>query len=240
MHGEKFVDMRTRLAAIEALSVVKRWWGQKRVAETLGVSPSVLSRYSNGRTLPNRDRAETILRYVLDEVLSGLVSSLIRRTGDGLYDLTVPMRDPSLLKLIAVTAFTTFKDVRITKVLTVATDGIPCATVVASEIGAELVVAKDWKDPIYDEFLEEKIVRSPPVVEYLYVPRRALRRNDNVIIVDDVIRSGRTVAALYRIATRSGANVVGVFALASIADSIEKLRTELGVKCPVKVLVNLG
>ncbi|MCS7094898.1 MAG: phosphoribosyltransferase family protein [Thaumarchaeota archaeon] len=240
MFGEKFVDMRIRLAAIEALSVVKRWRGLKRMAEVLGISPSVLSRYTNGRSLPNKDRAEAILRYVLDEVLSDLLTTLVRKTGDGLYDLTVPMRDPNMLKLIAATAHTTFKNARPMKVLTVATDGIPCATVVASEMGAELVVAKDWKDPVYDEFIEERVTRSPPVVEYLYIPRRALRRNDNVLIVDDVIRSGKTVAALYKMVNRSGATVVGIFALASIADSVDKLRTDLGVKCPVRVLVNLG
>ncbi|MCS7126874.1 MAG: phosphoribosyltransferase family protein [Thaumarchaeota archaeon] len=240
MFGEKAVDVRTRLAAIEALFVVKRWLGQKRVAEALDISPSVLSRYSNGRSLPSRQRAEAILAYVMEQVLPELIGSVVKRTGEGLYDLSVAMRDPNLLRLIALTACAAFRAHRPTKVLTVATDGIPYATAVASELGAELVVAKDWKDPVYDEFVEERVVRSPPVVEYLYIPRRALRRNDNVLIVDDVIRSGRTVAALHRMAVRSGANPIGVFALASIADSAQRLGSEHGVKCQVKVIVNLS
>jgi adenine/guanine phosphoribosyltransferase-like PRPP-binding protein len=150
--------------------------------------------------------------------------SLLRRTPEGLYDLSQILQDQRILKTIGLYTSLLFSGSAVEKVLTVATDGVPLAVHVATELGAQLVIAKPVKDPVYTDFVEERIVRSPPVVEYIYLPKRIIRRSERVLIVDDFVRSGKTVEALLRFVERFGAEPVGVFAVAVLNETARALR----------------
>jgi adenine phosphoribosyltransferase len=76
-------------------------------------------------------------------------------------------------------------------------------------------------------------------VKYLYLPKAALRKGEHVLIVDDMVRSGTTIEALTRMSERAKSKIVGVFAIASVDQSMAKLKSRLGLTCPIESLVTL-
>ncbi|MGC8962280.1 MAG: phosphoribosyltransferase family protein, partial [Candidatus Bathyarchaeia archaeon] len=117
-----------------------------------------------------------------------------------------------------------FAGKRITKVLTAAVDGIPLSTLLAHRLGVKLVIAKKEREVGVREFLEEMyILPGSGVTVSLYVPRGIIRKNDSVLIVDDVIDSGEAQSALIKIVERARGDVTGIFALISIGDDWKKL-----------------
>lgn len=65
----------------------------------------------------------------------------------------------------------------------------------------------------------------------------ALRKGENVLIVDDVIRSGETQRALLEMCGQAGAKPVGMFFLISVGDVIDRLKEEYSI--PVESLIRL-
>ena len=220
----KLDETKLKLLALETLRALRTRYQLKELAEKLGIQMSVLSRYVHGKVMPTRERALAIVELARRDYFPEFFESLLRRTPEGLYDLTPIIQDQRILRTIGLYTSLIFARSVVEKVLTVATDGVPLAVHVANELGAQLVIAKPVKDPVYTEFVEERIVRSPPVVEYIYLPKRILRRSERVLIVDDFVRSGKTVEALLRFVERFGAEPVGVFAVAVLEETARTLR----------------
>jgi len=220
----KLDETKLKLLALETLRALRTRYQLKELAEKLGIQMSVLSRYVHGKVMPTRERALAIVELARRDYFPEFFESLLRRTPEGLYDLTPIIQDQRILRTIGLYTSLIFARSVVEKVLTVATDGVPLAVHVATELGAQLVIAKPVKDPVYTEFVEERIVRSPPVVEYIYLPKRILRRSERVLIVDDFVRSGKTVEALLRFVERFGAEPVGVFAVAVLEETARTLR----------------
>jgi len=231
--------LKLRLNAIELLGLLKKKYDYKLLSEMLELPPSILCRYVKGRVLPNKSRSERILALFSEKMLTEMIKAKITRTEEGFYDLYEVVKDIRLQKLIGKVAFNEFSYVPVNKLLTVAADGIPIAVEVANEFNVDLIIAKQRKDLSVRDCLEEKIIRTPPIIEYLYIPRRAIKRGENVLIVDDLIRSGKTVITLARLTERAGGNIVGVFSIAMIEGMAEKLREELGMTCQIKSIVTL-
>ncbi len=72
----------------------------------------------------------------------------------------------------------------------------------------------------------------------LYVPKSALKRRDSVLIVDDMIKTGETQAALIDIIKQAKAEVSGVYSLISVGNEWEK-KMKLPKKGLVEVVINL-
>lgn len=231
--------LKLRLNAVEVLGLLKKKYDYKTLSEMLDLPPSVLSRYVKGRVLPNRSRSERIISLFSEKMLADMIRSKIIKTEEGFYDLYEVVKDIRLQKLIGKVAFNEFSHVPVNKLLTVAADGIPVAVEIANEFNVELIIAKQRRDLSVRDCLEEKIIRTPPIIEYLYIPRRAIKRGENVLIVDDLIRSGKTAVTLAKLTERAGGNIVGVFSIAMIEGMAEKLREELGMTCQVKSIVTL-
>ncbi len=240
MDSKSRIDvLKLRLNAIEVLGLLKKKYDYKTLSEMLDLPPSVLSRYVKGRVLPNRSRSERIISLFSEKVLADMIRGKIIKTEEGFYDLYEVVKDIRLQKLIGKVAFNEFSYVPVNKLLTVAADGIPVAVEIANEFNVELIIAKQRRDLSVRDCLEEKIIRTPPIIEYLYIPRRAIKRGENVLIVDDLIRSGKTAVTLAKLTERAGGNIVGVFSIAMIEGMAEKLREELGMTCQVKSIVTL-
>lgn len=240
MDSKSRIDvLKLRLNAVEVLGLLKKKYDYKTLSEMLDLPPSVLSRYVKGRVLPNRSRSERIISLFSEKMLADMIRSKIIKTEEGFYDLYEVVKDIRLQKLIGKVAFNEFSYVPVNKLLTVAADGIPVAVEIANEFNVELIIAKQRRDLSVRDCLEEKIIRTPPIIEYLYIPRRAIKRGENVLIVDDLIRSGKTAVTLAKLTERAGGNIVGVFSIAMIEGMAEKLREELGMTCQVKSIVTL-
>ena len=156
----------------------------------------------------------------------------------GLFDNMKILSDTALMSLIAEEIASKYMGKDVSKVLTAATDGIPLAVHIADELNIDVVYAKKKKEVGVEKFYEVNYVPSASgSVMTLYLPQWALKKGDNVLIVDDVIRSGETQRALIDMCKQAGAVPIGMFFLISVGNFVDKLREEYNI--PVDVLVRL-
>ncbi|MEM3443060.1 MAG: phosphoribosyltransferase family protein [Candidatus Bathyarchaeia archaeon] len=220
-------ELKLRLMTIDLLRTAKykRNITYRELSSKTGLPVTVLSRYAKGHVLPNTARAKQLWK-VLNKLV-GLESELrnrIKFDEDGYFDNTDIIGDFNILQQAANHALANFAGKRVTKVLTAAVDGIPLATMVANALGVNLVIAKRNKEVGVKAFLEETYVlgRDSGVTMTLYIPKDALRKRDSVLIVDDMIKTGETQAALVNLVKKAKAEISGIFSLIAVGDEWTK------------------
>jgi adenine/guanine phosphoribosyltransferase-like PRPP-binding protein len=115
-------------------------------------------------------------------------------------------------------------------------DGIPVGLAIASMLDLDLVVAKRRKELGFSEFYEETYLsRDPPSLVTLYVPRESLKKGSRVLIVDDLLRSGRTLKALINIVKQAKAEVAGIFSLVAVGNEWRDIIKDLNVRTVVLI-----
>jgi adenine/guanine phosphoribosyltransferase-like PRPP-binding protein len=118
-------------------------------------------------------------------------------------------------------------------------DGIPLATMVSNALGVNLVVAKRNKEVGVKAFLEETYaLRDSGVTITLYIPKEAIKKRDSVLIVDDMIKTGETQAALLNLVRKAKAEISGIFSLIAVGEEWKKKLKPSG-DCPVEVITYL-
>jgi xanthine phosphoribosyltransferase len=105
-----------------------------------------------------------------------------------------------------------FKDAHPTRVLTAEVSGIIPAMATAYAMGLPLVYARKHKpvtmtDPVFVEFAPSH-TKGGEVS--LMVSPEFLHTGDRVLIIDDFLATGKTIAAMVRIVESAGAQVVGI------------------------------
>ncbi|RLF22608.1 MAG: adenine phosphoribosyltransferase [Thermoprotei archaeon] len=232
----KYDELKFRLRAIEVLRTLKEVYSYEELSGDLRLSPQALSRYVSGKVIPSLDRCREILE-LMSKRLGNIILEYIN-VRENVVDVTSLLSNPRLLRAVAKVAATYFIDKGVTKVLTKEVNGIPIATLIADEIGALLVVARERKEVGVDKFIEVKHVYPSGTYTYIYVPKYLLKKGDRVLIADDLIRSGSTVRALANVCRLAECEIIGVFAIIGKHDGIRALESEL--KVPVIVIVKLS
>ncbi|MBC7264281.1 MAG: xanthine phosphoribosyltransferase [Chloroflexi bacterium] len=131
-----------------------------------------------------------------------------------------------------------FRTARVTKVLTAEISGIAPAFTTALALNVPLVYARKSK-PITmpaEVYEESAPSHTKGVFVRLMVSPEVLGSGDRVLIVDDFLATGQTIAALARLVQKSGAQLVGIGTV--IEKTFEKgreLLAPLGV--PIESLV---
>lgn len=204
----------------------------------IAVSPVDLSRYTSGSHLPSPSRALEILQAAYR---SGLVSEAVKQRvlvdEMGVVNVRHLAYDLDILLLAASAAYLEFAG-SVDAVLTAAVNGIPLATIISWALSARLAVARRERESTSARYFEaEVILRDPPSVSHLYLPAEQLRRGERVLIVDDLLRSGRTLRALMRIAASANAYVVGVLSILAAGEGW-RLAVPEGAKAVVLHVVN--
>ena len=130
-------------------------------------------------------------------------------------DITPLLSDPALLRRAVEALAAPFDDDGITKVIGIEARGFILGAMLADHLGAGFVpVRKHGKLP-YDTVAEEYALEYGTDRIEMHVD--ALRPGDRVLIHDDVIATGGTAAACYRLATHNGADVAGFAFLLELA-----------------------
>lgn len=217
-------DLKFRLMTIELLRTAKNRYTYRELSEKTNLPVTVLSRYAKGHVLPNSERARQLWK-TLSKIV-GLEIELQKRikfNSEGYFDNTSIIGNTNLLRQAANYALTKFAGKRITKVLTAAVDGVPLATMIANALSVNLAVAKSRKEVGVSKFLEETYVLSGSGVALtLYIPGISIKRGDSVLVVDDIIKSGDTQAALVNLVYKAKSELSGVFALIAIGEAWRK------------------
>ncbi len=232
-------ELKLRLMTIELLRTAKykRNITYRELSSKTGLPVTVLSRYAKGHVLPNTARAKQLWKVLRKIVgLEMELRSRIKFGEDGYFDNTEIIGDFSILQQAANHALANFAGKRATKVLTAAVDGIPLATMVANALGVNLVIAKRSKEVGVKAFLEETYaLKDSGVTMTLYIPKGAIRKRDSILIVDDMIKTGETQAALINLVRKAKAEISGIFSLIAVGDQW-KTKLRLSSDCPVEVI----
>ncbi|MDG6957037.1 MAG: hypothetical protein JRN30_06900, partial [Nitrososphaerota archaeon] len=183
--------------------------------------------------------SEKFIATFREKILRKMVMDAVKVTQDGSYDISEVVNNIGLLRQIAKVVYSEFNVAAVNRVVTMEVDGIPLAAEVAGEFNVNLAVVRSEKELGVEEFVEQKAVYSPSSVKYLYLPRAAIRRGEHLLVVDDLVRSGTTIEALAGIAEKARAKIVGVFAIASLDQSMPRLKGRMGLTCPIESLVTL-
>lgn len=233
-------ELKLRLMTIELLRTAKykRNITYRELASKTGLPVTVLSRYAKGHVMPNTARAKQLWKVLTK--LVGLETELrnrIKFDEEGYFDNTDIIGDFNILQQAANHALSNFAGKRVTKVLTAAVDGIPLATMVANALGVNLIIAKRGKEVGVKAFLEETYVlgRDSGVTMTLYIPKDAIKKRDSVLIVDDMIKTGETQAALVNLVRKAKAEISGFFSIIAVGEEWKK-KLKLSGECPVEVI----
>ncbi|MGB9959622.1 MAG: phosphoribosyltransferase family protein [Candidatus Bathyarchaeales archaeon] len=232
-------ELKIRLMTIELLRTAKykRNITYRELSSKTGLPVTVLSRYAKGHVLPNAERARQLWKVLTKFVgLENELRSRIKFNEDGYFDNTEIIGDFNILQQAANHALANFAGKRVTKVFTAAVDGIPLATMVANALGVNLVIAKRNKEVGVKDFLEETYaLKDSGVTMTLYVPKDSIKKRDSVLIVDDMIKTGETQAALVNLVRKAKAEISGFFSLIAVGDEW-RTRMKLPEGCPVEVI----
>ncbi len=233
-------DLKLRLMTIELLRTAKykRNITYRELASKTGLPVTVLSRYAKGHVLPNTARAKQLWRVLTKLVgLEPELRSRIKFDEEGYFDNTEIVGDFNILQQAANHALASFAGKRVTKIFTAAVDGIPLATMVANALGVNLVIAKRNKEVGVKAFLEETYVlgRDSGVTMTLYIPKEVIKKRDSVLIVDDMIKTGETQAALVNLVRKAKAEISGIFSLIAVGEEWKR-RLKPTSEAPVEVI----
>lgn len=216
--------LKLRLFVIGLLKELKNTYTYKELSNLLNLQETLICRYVNGTTVPSEVQALDLLNKLKNkEFITNILKDKITVYNDGFVDTSKLLFYPNLLRLLAEIYIEKYLDITdITKVLTIASNGISFATLIASSINKPLIISKKFKDSIYINYLEESLKESEGVVSNLYVRRDYISKNDKVLIVDDIIRTGKTVNAAINLAKKGGGKVVGVLVIATVSNDWKK------------------
>lgn len=221
---EKEREIRLRLFSIDLLRELKSIYTYKNLAEIFNIQESLICRYVNGRTIPSERHAlEIINRIRSRDFLYNFFIDKIKVYEDSFIDVSQLLFYPNLLKILLELYLTKInKNMDITKVVGIASNGIPFSTIVSSILKKPLVISKKHKDSVQISYIEENIRESNGVVSTIYLREDYISKRDKILIVDDVIRSGRTLFSIYKLISKANATVVGSLIIATNTDEWKK------------------
>jgi adenine/guanine phosphoribosyltransferase-like PRPP-binding protein len=194
-----------------------------------------------GHVLPSYKRAQGLYEKLMD--ITDIKEELKKRItfdDEGYFDNTPLVSEITWLKIMSNYALEKFAGRRVTKVLTAAVDGIPVSTLVSNLLDVDLVVAKDQKEVGISDFIEETYIpKGSAIRKSLYVPRRAIRKRDSVLIIDDVVRTGETVQGLVDLVSNQRADIAGIYVLVTVGDEWKTYLKECISKYSFETLIEL-
>ena len=204
-------ETKIKLLAVDCLQSMKQQKTFRKLSSELNLPAGVLNRYINGYVLPKTGRAENLIDFFIKNYLPKVFEA--SKIQGSKYIVTANiLSQPFLLNVIAFRAAKSLEG-KVNVVLTAAVDGIPLAQAVANLLGTRFVYAKLTQEFAFSDHYASKSSGDRPISAPFFLPKSLLRRNENVLIVDDVIRAGRTFEALTSICNQAKANIIGIFAL---------------------------
>jgi adenine phosphoribosyltransferase len=119
------------------------------------------------------------------------------------YDVTTLFKSPECLKEIIDSLYEIYKDKGITKVVGIESRGFIIGGALAARLGAGLVMArKPGKLPA--EVVEETYAKEYGT-DTIQIHKDAIDAHDVVLLHDDLLATGGTMAAAYRLVQKCGA-----------------------------------
>ncbi len=213
-------EARNKLLAVDCLRSMKGVRTFRQLSQELKLPAGVLNRYINGYVLPKQERADQIITVFEKNYLSRILEAAVPKNNKYIVTADI-LSQPFLLSVIAHKAAKKFP--KVSKVFTAAVDGIPPAQSIAQLLGVQMVYAKQIQEITTAGHYASISTSEKPIRSPFYIPKNLLKKNDHVLIVDDVIRGGSTFNALTSICSQAKADVAGIFALFITKSALKSL-----------------
>ncbi|HII29491.1 TPA: hypothetical protein HA317_00300 [Candidatus Woesearchaeota archaeon] len=211
---DAILQAREKLLAVDCLKVLKENLTFKELSEEVDMPPGVLNRYINGYVLPKNSRAKSIIEAFIKERMSRILTEESCCERSKVVITSTILSQPFLLELISFRVNEFFCDEKPTKVLTIEVDGIPLAVKVADFLGARSIYAKRKQEAsLHGHYTSNNDHSHRSVATPLYLPKELLKRNDSVLIVDDVVRGGTAMQLLVSICNQVRCRICGMFSI---------------------------
>ncbi len=220
----RYDSIKLQIRSVEFLRLAKEIYSYQELMKLTGIPITVLNRYVKGHILPSPERAASILSKLEKgyDVARHIKEKLGFDKG-GFLDNTKIVGDTLLLRFIANHVVQMLAGRRVSKVLTVAVDGIPLAVHIADAFGVPFMYAKKDKEIGVTSFIEETYTVSRAGIQVsLYLPKGSIEKRDSVLITDDVVRSGEQLKALVNMVKKGGAEIAGIFVLIAVGERWKK------------------
>lgn len=227
---------RIREYAVLLLRLAKLKHTYRELSRLLDMQITVLSRYVRGWVWPSLERSMVIVERLQPLIRFYNYTADAVKMEEGYFDNTMLISNPTFLELASYDCVRRFAGSRVTAVLTAAVDGIPLATAVALKLNAKLVVAKTYKETGVKSFIEYDELTEDGSRRTWYIPSTILHR-DCVLIVDDVVRTGRMLKTLCTMAERADCTISGIYTLVTIGDGYKAFLPS-GVKYETVVAIS--
>ena len=220
-------EAKVKLLAVDCLKAMKQKKTFRALSRELNLPAGVLNRYINGYVLPKKERCEALIALFISNHLPKILES--SKIAGSKYIVTSEiLSQPFLLNVIAYFAAKKL-DSKIDAVLTAAVDGIPIAQAVADFLGVRFVYAKQTQEFSSGDYYVSRPQADKPTSTPFYLPKPMLKKNERVLIVDDVIRAGSTFSALTSICSQAKANISGIFALFITQKAYREIKKDYAV-----------
>lgn len=221
MANKRLNILQESLGFVEILKLLKEKYTYKEIAEKVHLAVPTLNRYAKGQVLPAANKTKELLQVFRE--LFDLKEELKKRI-DETGDYTSIFTNPSLMKLIALDVYMHYQNNTIDKVFTAPIDGLPIATFIAHVFGASVAYTRFTREHPIEEYIEEAYRPAQSNrIQSFYLQKNIFKKNENVLIVDDMIKTSATLNALVHLAKRCEVKIKGIFVVLSEDGGLRKI-----------------
>jgi len=228
--GTKADRLKLRLLARDVLRLLKPVMSYRDLYSLTGLPESVLCRYVKGSILPSFEQAVKILaKITLSIDLNYLLKELVEQEKSPVIDLLRVLKDPYISKLLAIIVMLELVGKEITKIVATAEAVLPIASLLSIEFNAPIILVKRKSYPGI-QYYSTTIMKSPKDIESLYIDRDLISKKDKLLVVADVVYTGRTLEAVLQILEKSRAEITDVIAILGLGRLWEERLKPYNVK----------
>ena len=170
-----------------------------------------------------------------------LEKSLITKRDDYIYFINpitdgIPEIEPNLLEeVVSEMHKSIVKCGKIDKIVTLEAMGIPLAAGLSLKMKIPFVVIRKKHYGLPGELCVDQITGYSESKFYI----NGINKEDNVIVVDDVLSTGGSLRAVLNVFKKNSVNVKGVFVAVDRGNAAERIRDEFKINVNVLVKVNI-
>lgn len=176
---------------------------------------------------------------MLDKLVESLIESPIVKKGDYNYFINpitdgVPLVESGLLQEVA-EAVSKYANLNVDKIVCVEAMGIHLATTISLSTNIPFVVVRKRSYGLEGEVAVHQTTGYSEGELYI----NGLNKGDRVFLVDDVVSTGGTMAAVIKALKRIGVEIIDVMAIIEKGDGRKFVEKETGIKVHTLVRANV-
>lgn len=231
VYGRSKADrVKLRLLASEVLRHLKPVLSYRDMSIITGLPESVLCRYVKGTIIPSFEQASKILaRVSLSIDLGVILKDLVEKEKSPVIDLLRVLKEPYITRLLSIITMLELADKTITKIVATAESVLPIATELSMEFRAPVLLVKRKSYPGV-QYYSISVMRSPKDVETLYLDKDLLSRKDKVLVLADVVYTGKTLESVLQMLIKARVEIAGSIVILGLGTRWEERLQPYNVK----------